>query len=135
MIADARDLACIEADMKFWELNSVCRAEPQLMERLADKPEWAAYLDWYRHMDEIVDEQDRGKLDAEVPDDACLHVLSASQTPYFLSGGYLRSQRFTPSDRVLSAADAFKLYGGGSLEDAREYGLVEVPTDEASSSR
>jgi hypothetical protein len=135
MIADARDLAWIEADVKFWELSSVCRAEPQLMERLADKPEWAAFLEWSRRMDEIVDEQDRGKLDAEVPDDARLHVLNASHTTYFVSGGYLCSQSFSPSDRRLSAAEAFNLYGGRSLEDAREYGLVEVPTDEASSSR
>src|SRR5215510_6307193 len=102
--------------MKLWELVSVCRTEPELMERLADKAEWAVYLAWYRDINQIVDEQDRGKLDAEMPDDACLHVLKASQVNYFLSGGYLRSQRFTGSDRVLSAAEVFKLYGGRSLE-------------------
>jgi hypothetical protein len=32
------------------------------MERLADKPEWAVYLAWYRHMDDIDNEQDRGRL-------------------------------------------------------------------------
>jgi hypothetical protein len=115
--------------VKFWELTSVCRAEPSLLERLADKPEWTVYLDWYRNVDQIVTEQDQSKLDAEMPDDACLHVLSASQTKYYLSGGYLRFRRFSPSDRALSAVDAFKLYGGSALEDAREYGLVEVPAD------
>jgi hypothetical protein len=99
------------------------------MERLADKAEWAVYLAWYRNMNQIVDEQDRGKLDDEMPHDACLHVLKASRVTYFMSGGYLRCQRHTGSDRVLSAADAFKLYGGRSLEDAREYGLVKVSTD------
>lgn len=58
--------------MKFWELISVCRAEPKLLERLADKPEWTVYLDWYRNEDQIVEVQDRSKLDAEMPDDACL---------------------------------------------------------------
>jgi hypothetical protein len=115
--------------VKFWELTSVCRAEPHLLERLADKPEWTVYREWYRNEDQIVKAQDRSKLDAEMPDDACLHVLSASQTTYYLSGGYLRLRRFSPSDRVLSAVDAFKLYGGRSLEDAQEYGLVEVPAD------
>jgi hypothetical protein len=115
--------------VKFWELNSVCRAEPKLLERLADKPAWAVYLASSRNYDQIVKVQDRSKLDAELPDDACLHVLSASQTKYYLSGGYLRFRRFSPSDRVLSAVDAFKLYGGRSLEDAQEYGLVQVPVD------
>jgi hypothetical protein len=115
--------------VRFWELISVCRAEPQLIGRLADKPEWAAYLEWYRDFQRIVDEQDRTKLDAQMPDDACLHVLSASKTRYYQSGGYLRFRRFSPSDRVLSPVDAFKLYGGSALEDAREYGLVQVPVD------
>jgi hypothetical protein len=115
--------------VKFWELTSVCRAEPHLLDRLADKPEWTVYREWYRNEDQIVQVQDRSKLDAEMPDDACLHVLSASQTKYYLSGGYLRFRRFSPSDRELSAMDAFKLYGGSSLEEAREYGLVEIPSD------
>jgi hypothetical protein len=115
--------------VKFWELVSVCRGEPQLLERLADKPEWTVYLEWYRNEDKIVDMQDRSKLDAEMPDEACLHVLSASKTRYYLSGGYLRSRRFSPSDTVLSAVDAFKAYGGRSLEDAQEYGSVKISGD------
>jgi hypothetical protein len=115
--------------VKFWELVSVCRAEPQLLERLADKPEWTVYLQWYRDEDQIVKVQDRSKLDAEVPDDACVHVLSASQTKYYLSGGYLRFRRFSPSDVVLSAVDAFKAYGGRPLEDAQEYGSVKISGD------
>jgi hypothetical protein len=116
--------------VKFWQLNTLGRDEPGLMERLADNPEWAMYVDWDRNINRLVDEQDRDKLDAEVPDEACIHLLSASKKKYYLSGGYLRASRFSPFDRVLSAVDAFKLYGGSSLEEAREYGLVRVaPAD------
>jgi hypothetical protein len=113
--------------VKFWELGSVCRAEPQLMERLADNPAWATYLEWLRDFARIVNEQDRGKLDSPVPLAACKHVLAGSRIRYFMSGGYLRMVRAGPSDRVLSAVEVLELYGGSLLEDVREYGLARVP--------
>ena len=62
--------------MRLWELASVCRAEPHLMDRLSANPGWVVYLDWYRNIDRLVRAQDRAKLDAELPDAAAIHVLS-----------------------------------------------------------
>jgi hypothetical protein len=115
--------------MTFCELVSACRTQPHLMERLADRPEWSVFLQWYRVFDRLVREQDRERLDARVPDAACVHVLTASRTEYYLSGGYVRIRRVSPSDRALSAVEVFTSYGGGFLEDVNEYGLARVPDE------
>src|SRR5688572_10813579 len=113
--------------MRFWELASVCRAEPHLMERLADRPEWAVYLGWYRNWTRLVEDQDRAKLDAEIPDDACVHVLSASRVEYFRSATHVRARRHHPTDRRITAVDIVHRYGGGFLEDVCEAGLAPIP--------
>ena len=113
--------------MKFWELVSVCRTEPELLDRLAAKPDWAGYLQWYRDFDRLVQQQDRAKLDAELPADAVLQVLSGSRTNYYQSEGFVRAKQHGPDDRVLSAVDVVTLYGGSFLEDVSEAGLAPVP--------
>jgi hypothetical protein len=118
--------------MKFWELVSVTREEPWLAERLGNRAEWATYLSWFRDIDQLVQQQDRSKLDAELPDEACFHVLSASRRRYYLFGGYLRVRRYGASDVELSVVETFNLFGGRALEDASEYGSVSVPGDDAS---
>ena len=113
--------------MKFWELVSVCRNEPYILERLADNPQWSIFLEWNRSFQEFVRRQDRAKLDAEVPDGAVLHVLEASRAKYHVSKGHVRVRRLGPDDRVLSSVEVVRLYGGSFLEDVNEYGLARIP--------
>jgi hypothetical protein len=113
--------------LKFWELTSVCRNEPRLLERLADDPEWSTFLEWSRNINELVDRQDREKLDADVPGEAVLHVLEASRAKYHVSKGHVRVSRLGPDDRVLSSVEVVRLYGGSFLEDVNEYGLARIP--------
>ena len=112
--------------MKFWELVSVCRREPQLLQRLSENPAWAEYLVWVADFDRLVQTQDRSTLDSVLPDDACRQVLAGSTTTYFLSDGYLRVTRRAPSDQTLSAVDVFDQYGGSRLEEVQEAGLVRI---------
>ena len=112
--------------MKFWELVSVCRAEPQLLQRLSASPAWADYLAWSADFDRLVQTQDRSKLDTQLPDEACRHVLAGSTATYYLSGGYLRVARRDPSDQTMSSVDVFDRYGGSALEDVNEAGLTQV---------
>lgn len=116
--------------MKLWELESVCRSQPWLLERLTDRPEWTVYADSYRDFAELVRRQDREKLDAELPDEACRHVLGASRTEYYEADGYLRTRRHTPADRVITPLEIFNRYGGHFLEDVTEAGLARVPPPE-----
>jgi len=117
----------IEVSVKFWELTSVCRTEPHLLQRLADNPEWSTFLEWSRDINELLRRQDREKLDAEVPDEAVLHVLEASRAKYHVSKGHVRVGRLGPDDRVLSSVEVVRLYGGSFLEEVNEYGLARIP--------
>ena len=112
--------------MKFWQLESVCSAEPHLMDRLGARPEWAEWLGWHENFARIVREQDRAKLDFELPDDVCIHVLSGSERKYFLADDHVRVRRTGADDRELSAVDVFHTYGGSILEDVNEAGLAKV---------
>jgi hypothetical protein len=109
------------------QLISVCRTEPHLLERLADNPEWSIFLEWNRSVKELVRRQDREKLDAQVPDEAVLHVLEASRAKYHVSKGYVRVRRLGPDDQVLSSVEVVRMYGSSFLEDVNEYGLARIP--------
>jgi hypothetical protein len=113
--------------MKFWELVSVCRSKPHLLDRLADRPDWSDYLDWYHDFDRLVRIQDRTKLNAEVPEEACVHVLTALHMPYYEADGHIRLRRHNRTDRVVTAVDIYRRFGGAYLEDVNEYGLAHIP--------
>jgi hypothetical protein len=99
------------------------------MERLAADAGWVKFLDWYRSFDTLVNQQDRVKLDAEVPEEACAYVLSESRARYYLSNGYVRVRPAGPSDQVLTAVDVLRSYGGGFLEQVIEAGLARIPDE------
>ncbi|GAB4048458.1 SET domain-containing protein [Catellatospora paridis] len=109
--------------MKLWELVSVCRSEPYIVDRLGDRAEWAVHLDWARRAAELT----RDQLDQELPDEACAHVLEASSLVLWLSDGYLRLRDSGTGGVSLPAAEVFRRYGGRILEDVCEYGLVQIP--------
>jgi hypothetical protein len=114
--------------VKFWELVSACRSEPDLLNRIADRRKWAIFAEWYRQFDQLVREQDRAKLDAELPDDLCEHVLEASNSRYYVSEGYIRIRRYAETDTSLTSLDIYRLYGGGLLEEIDEFGAARIPT-------
>jgi hypothetical protein len=120
---------CEAAAMKFWELVSYCRAEPALLYRLADDPAWAGFYAWSQNFDQIVAQQDRAKLDVELPDDLCRHVLAASRKRYTLSRGYLRAAPSSQPGQQFSAIEAYERCGGGFLEEVNEAGSKEVPPE------
>ena len=114
--------------MKLWELHSVCRTQPDLIEaRLQTEPHWQKWFEEFRSFDELVRTQDRSRLDAELPDDVVRLVLGELRVTYYLSDdGWLRSRADRARDKALSALSAFELYGGSVLEDVLEHGSVQV---------
>ena len=115
-------------DMKFWELVSVCRHEPKLFERLADSPDWAVYVDWWRNERELIVEQDRDKLDHQMPDDVCRHVLAGSDARYRVSNGHVRMAASDTEARTYSAVEIYDQFGGIVLEEVREFGSWRIPS-------
>jgi hypothetical protein len=96
------------------------------MDRLGARVEWADWLGWHRDFARLVREQDRAKLDFELPDDASVHVLSGSGRKYYLANDHVRVRATGADDRELSAVDVFRTYGGSVLEDVNESGLAKV---------
>lgn len=118
--------------MKFWELASVMRGEDPVLEAVLRQEEWRKYHEWYRAHDQLVDSQDREKLDANLPDALIRDVLGKARLKYYLDGtsfpeqSILRGRRVNDADVELSALTAFERYGGMVLEDTLEKGSYRV---------
>ncbi len=116
-----------DARVKFWELTSVCRAQPELVARTAaEHPSWSQFEIWYRSRNELVASQDREKLDSELPEEFVKAVLEHCSKTFFLGGdGRLRSYPLNPDDEQLSALETYSRFGN-VLEQALEFGSVRV---------
>ncbi len=119
--------------MKFWQLLSTAdRDEPHLLDRLADRDEWAHFREWVAEGDLLVKQQQRDKLDAPVPDDAVRHVFQGSTVVYYLGSDSVGDQRLRAralgDERPLLARDVLEFCDGAILEEVREYGSAR-PAD------
>src|SRR5262249_24880620 len=130
----SRGEVAMSEHMKFWQLASVCRGQPQIpLATASHRAEWHEYAEWYEQLDKLIRAQDRVKLDYELPDDYVRAVLQDCALTYFEGDdGWLRSYRHAPGDRELSALQTFDKYGGPALEDAQEFGAVEYPVKKPS---
>lgn len=116
--------------MKFWQFISVCEELDIQIDLINLDNKWNKFILWYKSFDDIVDKQDRSKLDSITPDDLCKEVFSLANTTYYVSGGYLRKLPMQSSDKTISVLEIFKKYGGTALEQIIEAGLVEVDSEE-----
>lgn len=114
--------------MKLWELVSHCRNEPALLNLIADNAAWSQFTPWIQDFARLTERQDRRKLDFELPDDLCRHVLSQSTATYKISEGYVRSSGSPIPGDPISALEIFNRYGGSFLEDVNEYGSRPIPS-------
>jgi hypothetical protein len=120
--------------MKFWELFSICRAQPKLVRKTAAQNlSWSQFETRAKEINRLADIQDRAKLDLELPDDFVTAVLERCSVKFFVGDdGYLRSYRFHADDEQLCALDAYLRFGhlsdGGVnvLEEALEKGAILV---------
>ncbi|GAA3260826.1 hypothetical protein ACFO1B_55950 [Dactylosporangium siamense] len=113
--------------MKFWELFSVARTAPDAMLRLGDMPEWTEYLAWWHDRAALIRARDNAKLDLEMPDEACRHVLEAVPNRYWIAGGTIRGVREGTPEPTYSAVEIFDRFGGSILEEVDERGSARVP--------
>jgi hypothetical protein len=116
--------------MKFWELVAVCCDEPGILEHLGDRPEWNEYLDWWHREAALADNQERDKLDRQMPDELCRHLLVRTRTRYRISNGYLRQASANGVGPTYSAVEIYDRYGGSVLEHVREKGSAPIQQSE-----
>lgn len=114
--------------MKFWQLDSIARVDAGLISRVAStRPIWKRYELLASNFSSLVDAQDRAALDSMVDTDFVVAVLGKLRRNLYLSSdNWLRSWPLNPGDQVLSVLDAYKRYGADAVEDAFEFGSVEV---------
>lgn len=112
--------------MKFWQLLNIA-GEKLIAEKAGSNALWAHYAIWINDLSEIVNNQDREKLDS-ILDTTFVHsVLAGLQQSCYLGGdGTLRSWLFTPEDKSMSFLAVFNLYGGDILESVCEKGSVKL---------
>jgi hypothetical protein len=119
------------AVVKFWQLMYVCRraGQPDLpATKAADREEWSQFGEWWRHYDELIDAQDRERLDFELPHEYVREVSGDVRLALYESedGVWLRHPRFAPTDRELSAFEAYIKYGSDAIDTALEKGTTRV---------
>ena len=118
--------------MKFWELTSIFRTEPHILDTVLSNPQWLPFQSAYAQFSALVATQDRTILDAEVP--AALARAVASQTQlrfrYYPEMKLLRlfEPDFFPeqASQELNALEVYERFGGSCMEEVLEKGSCVV---------
>ena len=111
--------------MKFWELTSICRDEPDLLAKILRGYSDQKYADWLKDMSSIVSQQHREKLDAVVPSELCETALKSHKGKLYRNGSYIRANRLNPTDAEVSYFEVFRLFGAEFLEEVLEKGSAK----------
>lgn len=112
--------------MKFWQLVSVT-SQQLVLQKASEDSSWKDYESLARDFRQIVNEQDRQKLDLILADGFVATVLvEADRFCYLGAENQLRSWRFSTEDKELSFLDVFQRYGGDILEEVCEKGSVTM---------
>jgi len=122
--------------MKFWELTSIFRAEPHILDAVLSDPQWLPFQSAYAQFSTLVAAQDRTILDAEVPDALARAVASQSQLRfrYYPEMKLLRllERDFFPEQvsQELNALEVYDRFGGSCMEEVLEKGSFVVTPKE-----
>lgn len=116
----------------------VCHRAGQLdlpATKATERAEWRQFGEWWRHYDDLIDSQDRDKLDLELPDDYVRRVLSEVKLALYESqdGVWLRHPRFARTDHERSALEAYIRYGSEAIDVALEKGAARIEVRDNSS--
>ena len=111
--------------MKFWELTSICRDEPDVLAKVLHDYSDQKYANWFNDMPNIVSQQQREKLDAVVPSDLCEVALKSHKGKLYRNGPQVRANRLKPSDLEVSYFEVFRMFGAQFLEEVLEKGSAK----------
>ena len=117
--------------MKFWELISAFREEPDIVVQVLKQNKWKKYLEQYQRFEEIVQKQQRDILDEQLPFDLCYEVADKSNTEYWLAFEakpqvlYNYRPRIEDLERLLPS-EILARFGGDKIEKAHEYSYTNV---------
>lgn len=112
--------------MKFWELTSVFRDQPEVLKRVLQIRQETQLLEWIDNINNIVSLQDRSILDKTIDDSLCVAVLAEHNGMLYQSSKYLRTYP-VDNEIQLSFVEVFKKYGGSLIEETLEKGIAILP--------
>ena len=114
--------------MKLWELVSVCRGKHReaLISALSSGP-WSSERNDVERFDELVESQDRERLDRMVPEALVEAVVAQLDYQFSVVDSTLRLASADSRD-ILSAAEVGKRYGYSIIEEVLERGSATIPS-------
>jgi len=117
--------------MKFWELVSVFQRNQKQLEKVLNSNKWKfPFGEWISDYDTMINDQDRKKLDCEMPALLVLDVAkyAGDSLIFYLdkNADYLRSSRHSVSDIELNSLEAARNFGGSALHETLEKGVMDV---------
>lgn len=112
--------------MKFWQLESICRWHGGSV--LADElssPRWREFEAIYQNYTQLVETQNREKLDRPVPSELASAVFSKLSFRFVLNKENLR---LAPDgeESGIPAIDVLRRFGGKAVEEVLEKGSIKV---------
>lgn len=117
--------------MKFWQLISAFRGEPDFVVQVLRQDKWKRYFDQHKLFEEIVQKQQRHILDEELPFDLWYEVAVKSRREYWLTfeANPQVLYNFRPDiedlERLL-LCEILVRFGGDKIEEANEHSYTIV---------
>jgi len=117
--------------MKFWELTSAFREEPDILAKVLGQDKWRKYIEYYERLDEIIRDQQREILDGELPFELCYEVAEKSKKEFWLAYEkqpqvlYSYKASIESLERLL-ASEVLVRFGGNKIEEALECSYTNV---------
>jgi hypothetical protein len=111
--------------MKFWQLLQFIDREAVLADaKFGCK--WPWLVQWLRDLSRIVHDQEREKLDANLPEELVVAALGKSNIRFEFTQGYLRCSVRTSANESFPAVEAHLRFGAHAISEAHEHGLYEI---------
>lgn len=95
-----------------------------LVDALND-PRWSAFKSTLENYDSIVQNQDRSKLDCEVPSELSNAILAKIEFRFVVRNGIARLSTEAEKN-TLSSAEIASVFGGEIIEEILEFGSASV---------
>lgn len=118
--------------MKFWQLTSIFRTEPHILNTVLSDPQWLLFQNAYTQFSTPIATQDRTILDAEVPAALARAVASKSQSRFRHYPEMKLLRLFEPDffpeqvSQELNALEVYDRFGGSCMEEVLEKGSCVV---------
>lgn len=112
--------------MRFWQLVSVCRECPHVLESKLGEPGWESLLLSLKRFDELVENQERKELDQTLPASLVANVLQDHEQKIYVSAGHVRLHPLNSKDQETTCLEVYEKYGGDFLENLLESGVQKT---------